>query len=532
MRLRQPSAMLGSETHLRLTLEGCHVQIQDGFKRIVERLVSAGWQLDPGAFDLLQTSADKLNQDELSNELLVVAKSKGPRQRTIDRSVVEETLNRLLPPAKSVQVSEPVRVRIPYAAEIESDIKVLRDPSNAAGFGGSIEDFNLHFRDRFSKLREILQRRSDARDARTISDALGAQLNQRVKFIAMIMEKRERGGKLILTVDDLGDSAYILVQSDRDRQLYDMAVRAPLDQVVCIEAVRGRGDLLVAEKIVLPDIPDRRPRGTQDEVYAVLVSDVHVGSRKFLKDAFGRAILWLNGKVGSPQQVHVAQRAKYLIIAGDLVDGIGVYPRQEDELSITDIYEQYRFAAQFIEEIPDYIEVILIPGNHDGVRQALPQPAIPKEFAEPVYEARSVASLGNPCELRIHGVHFLLHHGRSLEDLLTSAPDMSFSHPEKAMELELKCRHLAPEYGKRTSIAPLKVDHLVVQEAPDVFHSGHIHVNGWGSYRGTLIVNSGAWQSQTDYQQRMGLEPTPGRLPVVNLQTLKLGVTDFISGGV
>jgi DNA polymerase II small subunit len=100
------------------------------------------------------------------------------------------------------------------------------------------------------------------------------------------------------------------------------------------------------------------------------------------------------------------------------------------------------------------------------------------------------------------------------------------------MELELKCRHLAPEYGKRTSIAPLKVDHLVVEEAPDVFHSGHIHVNGWENYRGTLIVNSGAWQSQTDYQQRMGLEPTPGRLPVVNLQTLKLGVTDFISGGV
>jgi DNA polymerase II small subunit len=109
---------------------------------------------------------------------------------------------------------------------------------------------------------------------------------------------------------------------------------------------------------------------------------------------------------------------------------------------------------------------------------------------------------------------------------------MSFDHPEKAMELELKCRHLAPEYGKRTSIAPLKVDHLVVEEAPDVFHSGHIHVNGWENYRGTLIVNSGAWQSQTDYQQRMGLIPTPGRLPVVNLQTLKLGVTDFASGGV
>ncbi len=508
------------------------MQIQDGFKRVVERLVSAGWQLDPDAFDLLRTSAEKLDHDRLTNELLAVAKSKTTGPRMIDRSLVEEVLNDLHPPASTVRVSEPVRAKIPFAAEIEGEIKVLKDSSGAAGLVGSIDDFNLHFRDRYSKLRAILQRRSDARDARTISDALDAQLNERVKFIAMIMEKRERGGRLFLTVDDLEDSAYILVQHDRDRQLYDMAARAPLDQVVCIEAVRGRGDLLVAERITLPDIPNRKPHGTQDELYAALISDVHVGSKKFLKDAFGRAILWLNGKVGSPQQVHVAQRTKYLLIAGDLVDGIGVYPRQEDELSISDIYEQYEFAAQFFEQIPDYVEIILIPGNHDGVRQALPQPAIPKDFAEPVYETRSMTSLGNPCDVEIHGVRFLLHHGRSLEDLLTSAPDMSFDHPEKAMELELKCRHLAPEYGKRTSIAPLKVDHLVIEEPPDVFHSGHIHVNGWENYRGTLIVNSGTWQSQTDYQQRMGLEPTPCRLPIVNLQSLKLSITDFSSGGV
>jgi DNA polymerase II small subunit len=160
-----------------------------------------------------------------------------------------------------------------------------------------------------------------------------------------------------------------------------------------------------------------------------------------------------------------------VIIAGDLVDGIGVYPRQEDELTIPDIYEQYRFAAQFIEQIPEHMEVILIPGNHDGVRQALPQPAISKEYAEPVYEKRTITSLGNPCEVELHGVRFLLHHGRSLEDMLTSAPGMSFERPEKAMELQLRCRHLAPEYGNRTSIAPMPADHLVIDEAPDVFHS-------------------------------------------------------------
>jgi len=507
------------------------MQVHHEFRRVVERVVSAGWQLNAEAFQLLQSSAAHLDQDRLIDELLSAASRQPAGQRLIDRAIVEQALDRLLAPAKSSRVAEPVRVEVPFAAEIQSQISVLRDPGAALSPGGSIEEFSHHFRDRFNKLREILRRRADVRDARTISDALNAQPGERVKLIAMVMDRRERTNKLFLTVDDLDDDATVLVPTDRDRQLYDAAMRAPLDQVVCIEGVKSKGNLLVADRITLPDIPDRKPRGSHEDVYAALLSDVHIGSAKFLEEVFSRAILWLKGKIGNPQQVNMARRTKYVVIAGDLVDGIGVYPRQEEELSIADIYEQYKYAAHFIQEIPDYIEVILIPGNHDGVRQALPQPAVLKEFAEPVYNARELTSLGNPCELELHRVRFLLHHGRSLEDLLTSAPGMSFNNPEKAMELQLRCRHLAPEYGNRTSIALSRSDHLVIEEPPDVFHSGHIHVFGQENYRGTLIVNSGAWQSQTEYQKRLGLEPTPGLLPLVNLQSLKLSVINFMSMG-
>ncbi|MCD6038314.1 MAG: polB, partial [Nitrososphaeraceae archaeon] len=41
------------------------------------------------------------------------------------------------------------------------------------------------------------------------------------------------------------------------------------------------------------------------------------------------------------------------------------------------------------------------------------------------------------------------------------------------------------------------------------------------NYRGTLIVNSGAWQSQTKFQQTMGVVPTPGIAILVNLATLQ-----------
>jgi len=218
----------------------------------------------------------------------------------------------------------------------------------------------------------------------------------------------------------------------------------------------------------------------------------------------------------------LASRVKYVIIAGDIVDGVGIYPNQEEELSVADVYQQYRLAAEYIAQIPDYVEVILIPGNHDPTRQSLPQPQVASEFAEPVYTARRVCSLGNPAEIRLHDVRFLLYHGRSLDDVITSVPGMTFQAPHLAMEFLLRCRHVAPEYGKRTPIAPETVDQLVIGDVPDVFHAGHIHINGVKKYRGTTIVNSGTWQNQTDYQKRMGLEPTPGRLPVIDLQTLEV----------
>jgi DNA polymerase II small subunit len=63
---------------------------------------------------------------------------------------------------------------------------------------------------------------------------------------------------------------------------------------------------------------------------------------------------------------------------------------------------------------------------------------------------------------------------------------------------------------------------LVIDTVPDVFHAGHVHVIGSSEYRGTLLVNSGTWQGQTSFQMNMGLEPTPGILPIVDLSSLEV----------
>jgi DNA polymerase II small subunit len=120
-----------------------------------------------------------------------------------------------------------------------------------------------------------------------------------------------------------------------------------------------------------------------------------------------------------------------------------------------------------------------------------------------------------------------MYHGRSLNDIISTVPDMSNDNPEKAMRLLLQCRHLAPTYGGVTTLSPERKDFLVIDRVPDIFHSGHIHALGYCNYRGVLVVNSGGWQEQTDYMKRLGFSPTPGKVPVVNLQTLEVTVLAF-----
>ena len=296
----------------------------------------------------------------------------------------------------------------------------------------------------------------------------------------------------------------LIVPSNIDKSILNKIRQLALDEIVCFYITKNQENSFIVKNIIWPDVPERRPKGANIPVCAALLSDVHIGSKTFLDEEFQRMILWINGELGNSRQRELSGRIKYITIAGDLVDGIGVYPKQENELRITNIYSQYEKFAQLMQQIPEHIEVIIIPGNHDAVRQAMPQPALSRKYLEPILEAGCVVSLGNPATVNLHGVSFLLYHGRSLEDIIGTVPEMSYQTPEKAMEYLLKIRHLAPIYGNKTMISPEKKDHLVITEAPDVFHAGHIHVMRNTVYRGVTIVNSGAWQSQTEFQKRWG----------------------------
>lgn len=414
----------------------------------------------------------------------------------------------------------------PYAKDVKSEIKIIADPKAQIDMKGKTDDFLKYFRNRYKRIERILKERADVRDVISISDALKVSINEEVKIIGIVTQKRERKNTILLQIEDLTSTATVFISPKTNRSVVDEAESILCDQVICVLVKKSKNDLFIAQKLILPDIPKRVTQRSSENICAVLISDLHVGSKTFLKKEFSRFISWINGEIGNNNQRVLAGRVKYVIIAGDLVDGIGVYPNQERELSINNIYEQYEIVARFLEQIPEYVDIIVIPGNHDATRQALPQPAIPKKYVEPLINLDNLILLGNPARIQLHGVSILVYHGQSLDDIIGSVPKITYQNLDrsisKAMKLLLRSRHLAPVYGNKTSLAPESKDQLIIENVPDILHMGHVHVFGYENYRGTLIINSGTWQTQTDYQRKKDVTPTPAIAPIINLKTFEL----------
>jgi DNA polymerase II small subunit len=513
---------------------------REKLQRAVEATIAAGYQLNSEAFELLSTIAATDDLAIIMSKALQRIEDLEEKPLFIDKSFLETLLKQSeiieeeqgQPQDKNSeppehQMTEGKSVFHPYAKDVEANINIIEDPTSKLSSNGTIEEYLQYFQDRFKRIERLLRQRIDVKAATPILEALKSPAKTKLKIICMVTEKREAKRNIILKVEDPQATATILVTHNAREELHKKAQLLLPDQVVCIAVVKTRSTLFLAEDIILPEVGQKPHRRALDPVYAVLTSDIHMGSTKFHREAFNRFISWLNGKYGNNKMKEIAGHIKYLLVAGDVVDGVGVYPNQMNELVIKDVHKQYKLVSELVEQIPDYIEVVVSPGNHDATRKALPQPAIAEDFLKTLQESGRVYSLGDPCVVSLHNVEILMYHGRSLDDIIATVPGLDHEHPEKAMKLLLQSRHLAPLYGGKTMLSPENRDFLVIERIPDIFHAGHVHVVGCCNHRGVLIVNSGGWQEQTDYMQKLGLVPTPGKVPVVNLQTLETTILSF-----
>ncbi|MBQ2831328.1 DNA-directed DNA polymerase II small subunit [Methanobrevibacter sp.] len=396
---------------------------------------------------------------------------------------------------------------------VEYNFEILQDTSKKSYTSGEIENLISYFKSRYEKLTNILTKRPELRNYTKVADIDDSQ--DSLTLILMVREIRtsKNGHKIVDFEDDTGTISVLFSQNNED--LFAEAEKLVRDEVIGVIANKSDdNNFAFGQQIINPGVI-RVPEKEMD-FGIVFLSDVHIGSLTFLEDAFSRFIDWINCDYGTEEQRRVAEDVKYLVIGGDIVDGIGVYPNQEKELAIKDITQQYNEAAKFLGNIRSDIKIIIAPGNHDASRVAEPQPAVPEEYAKALYELDNVEFISNPGVVSLDGINVLIYHGRSFDDLVMAVKEFTHERNDLLMEELLKKRHLAPIYGERTPLASELEDYLVIDEVPDVFHTGHVHINTYKRFNGIHLINSGTFQTQTEFQKIYNIEPTPAEVPVLH----------------
>ncbi len=404
----------------------------------------------------------------------------------------------------NIKIEKPVEksdIRKPEAYEHDWDIQLFIDPKAFTPVNGTVDDFKNLFQDRFRRLTRFLRMRIQLHNATDIKYLE----NGKVSVIGMVSDwKITSNGNLMFTLEDMTGQVKCFY-NDEGVVLNDEIIGV-------VGTYSDERNMIYVDEIIRPGIlPVNHDRRIREPISVAIISDVHIGSKTFLRKRWEKFIAWLKGGKDGAESI------KYLIIGGDLVDGIGVYPNQERELEITDIFKQYEALAKYINDLPDYIKVIMIPGNHDIVRIAEPQPPLPEEI-EKMFNG-NVMLLSNPAALSIHGYKFLIYHGASLNNIVELVPGMSYEKINDAMKLLLEMRHLSPIYGEKVPLAPLHRDFLVIDTRPDVFITGHVHTFSYQKYKGVHLVNASTWQAQTLYQKMMNFKPDPGKVAVLELHT-------------
>ena len=464
------------------------------------------------------TSIDNLKKDTAKSE-----PKKNEKQETKptsidnlkkDTDVPEKHVNKEIEEvSETVQDTKIKFKRNEQKTNVKYNFKILQDTSKKSYTSGELENLISYFKSRYEKLANILSKRPDLRSYIKISDIDDGM--ESLTLILMVREIRtsKNGHKIVEFEDDTGNISILF--SHNNEELFAEAERLVKDEVVGVIANKSDDpSFAFGQQIIKPgvlSVPDK-----EMDFGIVFLSDVHIGSLTFLEDAFQRFIDWINCEFGTEEQRRVAEDVKYLIIGGDIVDGIGVYPNQDKELAIKDITQQYNEAARFLGNIRSDIKIIIAPGNHDASRVAEPQPAVPEEYAKALYELDNVEFISNPGVVSLDGINVLIYHGRSFDDLVMAVKDFEYEKSDVIMEELLQKRHLAPIYGERTPLASELEDYLVIDEVPDVFHTGHIHINSYRKYKGIHLINSGTFQTQTEFQKIYNINPTPAEVPVLH----------------
>jgi DNA polymerase II small subunit len=508
---------------------------------IITTFAKKGFLLDRDAIFFFLKLDDFVLSEEILNKIYNITKN-----RVISKKIILENQNfvkTLLGPEKVLLFSDffskedPIeRIVKPEVKKekntAERDLKIIA--SNIIPFRRiEVKDFVTHFRNRYNFFKELLRDRKELDNLVSINK-IGN--NRSFSIIGLVSGKRLTKNKIIiLEVEDLTGKINILIGKDKE-QIITKAQEIVLDDVIGLRC-SGGGEILFANDIVFADSFITDKHRSESEGYALFISDIHVGSKLFLEGNFCKFLDWINGDNADEATRAKIEKIKYIFITGDNVDGVGIYPGQESLLTIKDVKDQYKKLAEYLKLIPKRIKIIICPGQHDAVRVPEPQPAIDLDFAPELTEMENVFLVSNPslievdCRDNKKGLKVLMYHGASMhgwmdeiEALRTAQANL---YPAKIVKYLLRHRHLSPMHSYNTYVPGEKEDSMIIKEIPDVIATGDLHRTEIDIYNNILIVCGSCWQSITPFEEKVGNQPDPCKVPMLNLKTREIKILDF-----
>ncbi len=394
-----------------------------------------------------------------------------------------------------------------------------------------VGDFTKYFRNRLIELGKILQGNSSLKNLVSINKL--SESRQAVSVIGIVSNKSvTKNRNILLEVEDLTGKIRLLINQS-NQELYEKANEISLDSVLGFSGF-GNREIIFINNIVFPDSILQERKKSPVEEYALFLGDLHFGSKLFLENSFLKFVDYLNGKFPNTPET---EKIKYLFLVGDVIAGVGNYPNQERDLKIKDIEEQFTRLSNILSKIRKDIQIIISPGNHDGVRLMEPQPLLNERYAWSIYDLKNVILTGNPSCVNIgstdnfSGFDVLTYHGVSFHYYANTIPKLITEHavkksPDKVMAYLLRNRHLAPSHSS-TQYFPSEEDGLLIKKIPDIFVSAHTHKSAVSYYNNILTISTSTWESKTSYQEKMGNEPDFCKVPMFNLKTRAIKILDF-----
>jgi DNA polymerase II small subunit len=468
---------------------------------------------------MISPSVIKLLTDDFNYDFFLEKNSNLGRSE--DSIVLDETLFKKLIP-QIEEVKDNITTKVEIVSSYEDKYKKRE-----------VKDFVTYFKLRYNSLKKILLKRGELQGAISIRRVSTKEKGEPVSIIGFVSAKDQtKNGHYILELEDPSGTTKVLI-SAKNKDLMPLMDEIVLDEMIGISGSVGE-NIVFSNKLFFPDMTLREYKKCKDDVSVVFLSDLHIGSDLFAKKEFERFVEWINLRHGTEDQIEIARKVKYIVIPGDLIEGVGIYPGQEKDLLIKDVYKQYEEVAKYFESLRKDVKIIICAGNHEALRLAEPQPPIDKDFGKSIHKLKNVTCVSNPGMVRIHGMFdVLLYHGSGFDYYVNNNQFLrdqgSYENQMATMEFFLKKRHFAPMHMSSLYIPDIQEDFMVIENLPDFFVSGHTHYEAKiGNYKNVCLIGASSFQYPTSYQEKLGHTNIAwGQIAIINLKTRMSKIIDF-----